>query len=74
MALFASVAMSSTKSILPETAKFSAKILHHENICRSSPYNIPNFTNTLAYMIETGYDTFNFKEATMQPSSMDLVE
>ena len=68
------MAISVTKSILPETAKFSANILYHEYISKSSPDNIPNFTNPLYSIIETGNYTFTFKETTSQPVRMGFVE
>ena len=46
MSLFASVDMTFTKSVLPETAIFAANLLNHEEIAKSSPDNILNFNNT----------------------------
>ena len=74
MALFASVAMTSTKSILPEIENFAAKLLHHEERAKSSPDNLPNLNNPLVSNIKEGNDTFNFKEATSQPYRLDFVE
>ena len=64
------MAMSATKYILPETAIFAANLLHHDEISKSSPENIPNFTNNLASNIEPGNYTFTFKEYTSQPDSL----
>ena len=66
--------MSTTKSILPETASFSAKMLHHKEIYKSSQYNLPNLTNPLDSDIEAGNDTLTFKESTSQPDRLDFVE
>ena len=74
MSLFASLDMPSTKSIIPETATFESKLIHHEERSKSSPDNIPNRNNTLVYTTEEGNDTFNFKEDTSQPYMLDLVE
>ena len=51
--LFASVAMFSTKSILPEIESFSAKMIHHKERHKSFLDNLPNFTNPLASIKET---------------------
>ena len=48
ISLSAYVVIFSTKSILPETASFAAKILHHEDISKSSTDNLPRFTNPLS--------------------------
>ena len=45
IALFTAVAMSATKYILPETASFSVKLIHHEERAKDSPDILPNFTN-----------------------------
>ena len=37
IALFSSVSMSGTKSILPEIESFTAKLLHHEERAKLSP-------------------------------------
>ena len=71
--LFASVAMSATNSILPETASFAANILHHEERAKSYTENLPNFTNPLVSNIKSGNYTFTFKEATSQPDRMEFV-
>ena len=62
------------KSILPETASFAAKLIQYEERAKSSPDNLPNFTNPLASIMEAVNDTFTFKEATSQPDRMDFVE
>ena len=49
---FTSVVMSTTKLILPETDIFAAKMIQHEEIDKSSPYNLTNFTNPLNSSIE----------------------
>ena len=66
--------MFATNSILQETEIFSAKLLQHQEIAKSSPDNLPNFTNTLLSNIEEVYDTFNFKEATSKTDRMDFLE
>ena len=66
--------MSATKSIITETARFSAKLIHHEERAKSSPEDHPNFNNPLEPNIETGNDTFTFKEANSQPDRLDFVE
>ena len=53
--------MSTTKSIIPETASFVAKLLHHEERAKSSPENLPNFTNPLFSRIEEVNGTLTFK-------------
>ena len=72
--LFASVAMFSTKSILPEIESFSAKLIRHEDKSKSSIDNLPNFNRPLVSRIEAGNYTFTFKEATSQPDKLDLVD
>ena len=49
-------------------------MIHHEEIYKSSQYNLPNFNNPLAYIIEAVNDIFTFKESTSQPYRMDFVE
>ena len=56
--------MSFTKSIILETVSFAANLLHREEIFNYSLENIYNFTNPLASNIESGNDTFSFKEVT----------
>ena len=73
-ALFASVDMTVTKSILPETASFAAKLLQHEERAKYSPYNLPSFNNPIVSKTEEGNYTFTLKEATSQPDRLDLVE
>ena len=63
ISLFASAVMSSNKFIITETAIFSAKLIHHEEISKSSQENLTNFTNPLYSNIEAVNDTFIFKEA-----------
>ena len=72
--LFTYMAMYYVKYILSEIASFADKLILHEERAKSSPDNLPNLTNHLAYNIEAGDDTFNFKEATSQPNRMDFVE
>ena len=60
--LFAYVAISVTNSILPETASFITKLLHHEERAKSSPENPPNSINPLASNIDSGNDAFTFKK------------
>ena len=67
MYIFAFVAMTAIKYILPETEIFVAKLIQHEERANSSPDNLPKFNNTLVYNIKEGNDTFTFKEATSQP-------
>ena len=74
ISLFTSVAMSVTKSILPETASLSTNLLHHERIFNSSPQNLPNFINPLVSNIEEVNDTFTFKEYSSQPDRLEFVE
>ena len=66
--------MSATKSILPETARFAANTIHHEEISILSPENLPNFNNPLHSNIEEQNDTYTFKKFTSQPYSLDFVE
>ena len=66
--------MYSTNYILPETDSFASKLIHHEERVKYSSDNLPNFTNPLAFSIETGNNTFTFKEATNQPDRLDFVE
>ena len=66
--------MYASNSILPETASFESKMIHHEYRARSSPGNLPNFTNPLDSSIEAGNDNFTFKEATIQPDRLEFVE
>ena len=47
ISLFASVDMSSTKSMIPQTVIFSAKIIHHLGKRKLLSINILNFTNHL---------------------------
>ena len=74
ISLFASVAMSSTKSVIPEITSFPAKLIHHEERDNDSPENIPNFKTPLVSNIEAGRYTLKFNEATSQPEMMDFVE
>ena len=73
ISLFASVAMSDTKSIIPEIASFVAKLIHHEEWSKSYLDNLSNFTNPLVSKIEEENDTFYFKEVTSQPDRLDFV-
>ena len=66
--------MSANKSIILETESFAAKLIHHEELAKSSPENITNFANPLNSNIEAGIETFTFKETTSQPESLDFVE
>ena len=59
--LFTYVVMFITKSILPETESFTAKMLHYEERAKSSPENLPKFTNPLVSNIEEGNDALTFK-------------
>ena len=72
--LFSSVAISITNTIIPETESFASKLIHHEEIFKSSPDNLPNFTNPLDLSKEAGNDNFTFNESTSQPDRMNLVE
>ena len=74
MDLIASVTMTSTKSILPETLSFASMLLHHKE--RSKPYSDipPKFNNSIVSNIEEVNYNFKFKDATSQPERMDLVE
>ena len=74
VALFAYVAMTITKYIIPETAIFAANLLQHEERANLYPDNLPNFNNPLVSNIEEVNDTFTFKEAISQPDSLELVE
>ena len=74
IALFAFVVMSANKSILPETANFATKLIHHEEISRSSTYNLPNLYNPLVPNIEVGKYTCTFKDSTSQPYMLNFVE
>ena len=74
MSLFASVDMTFTKSVLPETAIFAANLFNHEERAKSSPDNLPNFNNPLVYKIEGVNDNFNFKEAIIQPDRHGFLE
>ena len=65
---------SSTKSIIPETAIFAAKMTHHKERDNYSPENLTNFTNPLASNIESGNDTFIFKEARSKYDRLEFVE
>ena len=73
ISLFASMSMSVTNYILPDTAIFSYKLFHHEERAKSSPDNLPNFTNLLDSNIEVGNDTSTFNEATSQPDRLYFV-
>ena len=66
--------MYSTKSILPKTVIFAAKLTHHEEISKSSPENITKFTNPLDSNIDSGNDNFTFKEDTNQPDRLEFLE
>ena len=72
--IFAYVAISSTNSILSETGSFAAKMLHHKEISKYLPDNLPKFTNPLAYNIEAGNENFTFKEYTSQPDMLEFLE
>ena len=61
LALFASVAMSSTNLIITETESFTCKLLHHEEISKYSPENLPNFTKPLTSNIKSGNNNFTLK-------------
>ena len=74
MALFAYVVMNATKSILPETETFPDKLIHHEERAKSSPDNLSNFNNPPFSNIEELNDTFNFKEAIIQPDRLGFLE
>ena len=69
-----SVAMSATKSIILEIERFSAKLVYREERSKSSPYNIPNFTNPMVSIIEELNDTFDFNETTSQTGRLKLLE
>ena len=58
--LLESVDMSANKSILPETASFSAKLIHHEERAKSSPEKSPT-------LLATWSQTYN-NEMTPLPS------
>ena len=62
--------MSATKYIIPETASFADKFLHHKERAKSSTENTPKFTNPLISNIEEGNLTFTFKESTIQPGGL----
>ena len=62
--------MSATKYIIPETASFTDKFLHHKERAKSSQENIPKFTNPLISNIEEVNLTFTFREATIQPEGL----
>ena len=66
--------MSATKPVLLETVSFEANMIYHGERSKYSPENLPNFTNPLAFGIDAGNDTFNFKEATSQPVRLDFGE
>ena len=66
--------MSTTKSIIIETASFVSNLIHHEERAKSFPDNLPNFTNPLASKKESGNYTFTFKEATSQTDRIYLVD
>ena len=53
--------MSSTNFTLQETASFSAKLIHHEEIKNYLPENITNFANPLISNKEVVNDNFIFK-------------
>ena len=57
-----------------KNSKFLANLIHHEEISKSSPENLTNFTNPLIYNTGPGNDTFTFKEANSQPNMLDFVE
>ena len=59
--LFAYVDMYTTKYIIPETASFIDKLIHHEERYKHSTWNINKFTNSLTYNIESVKYTFTFK-------------
>ena len=66
--------MSDTKSIITEKEIFAENMLQHEERSKLSTYNLPNFTNPLAYNTEAINDTSTFKESTIQPVRLDLVD
>ena len=49
-------------------------LVHHEERVKSSPENLPNFTNPLASKINSGNDTFTFKEVSSQSGRLYFVE
>ena len=67
------MSMYTTKSILPKTAGFAAKMLQHEVRANFSPENTPNFTNPLVSNIEQGNKNFTFKESTSKSNMMYIV-
>ena len=48
--------------------------MHIEERAKSSPENLPIFTNPLTSSTEALNDTFTFKDATSQPDRLDIVE
>ena len=58
--LFASVAMSSTKSVLKEAVSFKANLIYHEERSKFSPYNPRKIFNPLSSNIKTVDDNFTF--------------
>ena len=64
--------MSSTKSILSETASLPEKTIHHEERANSSPENLPNITIPLDSNREEVNGTFTFKDATIPPDRLDF--
>ena len=66
--------MYDTKSILPQTASFSAKLPLHEERYNSSTENIPKFTNHLVSNTERVNETFTFKESNSQHDRMEYLE
>ena len=65
--------MSTTKSIIPETAIFKTNLIHYEEWTKSSPENPPNCTNPGVSNIEEVNEMFTFKEATIQLVKLDYV-
>ena len=74
LALLVSVAMYATKFIIPETVSFAYKLIHHEERSKSSLENLPKFTNPLISNIDAVNNTFDFKEAMIQPDKLNFLE
>ena len=66
--------MSANKSILKETASFTARITPNEERVKSSPENLPNFTNPLVYNIEVGNNDSTLTESISKPDKLEFVE
>ena len=67
------MAMSSTKSILPKTVSFVARLLHYEERAKSYAENLPNFTHPLVSNIEAVNDTLTVNKASSQPYRIKFV-